>query len=104
MKCQGLFSGKNKKTSCFKLSSAEIYPACKVLMCAPPGTANLYNEIETLFQHVYHIFLKYLDILTLKTPRKPASENVVCLCCLLNSLANFSSLFLHTSKQCGSRS
>ena len=34
--------------------------------------------------------------LTLKTPRKPAPENVVCLCCLLNIRANFSNLFLHT--------
>ena len=30
-----------------------------------------------------------LTMLTLKTPRKPASENVVCLCRLLNILANF---------------
>ena len=43
-------------------------------------------------------------VLTLKTPRKPASENVVCLCRLLNILANFSSLFLHIGKQCGPRS
>ena len=42
--------------------------------------------------------------LTLKAPRKPASENVVCLCRLLNILANFSNLFLHTGKQCGPRS
>ena len=42
--------------------------------------------------------------LTLKTPRKPASENVVCLCCLLNILANFSNLSLHRGKQCGPRS
>ena len=27
--------------------------------------------------------------LTLKTPRKPATENVVCLCRLMNILANF---------------
>ena len=46
----------------------------------------------------------YLPLLTLKTPRKPASENVVCLCRLLNILANFSNLFLHTGKQCGPRS
>ena len=39
--------------------------------------------------------------LTLKTPRKSASENVICLCRLLNILANFSNLFLHTGKQCG---
>ena len=31
--------------------------------------------------------------LTLKAPRKTASENVVCLCLLLNILANFSNLF-----------
>ena len=31
--------------------------------------------------------------LTLKTPRKPASENVTCFCRLLNILANFSNLF-----------
>ena len=42
--------------------------------------------------------------LTLKTPRKPASENVICLCCLLNILENFSNLFLHAGKQCGPRS
>ena len=34
-----------------------------------------------------------VHVLTLKMPRKPASENVVCLCCQLNSLANFSNLF-----------
>ena len=34
-----------------------------------------------------------LYVLTLKAPRKTASENVVCLCRLLNILANFSNLF-----------
>ena len=65
----------------------------------------------------YHIFLlrnkervstfqlkKKMSYLTLKTPRKPASENVVCLCHLLNILAKFSNLFLHTGKECGPRS
>ena len=33
--------------------------------------------------------------LTLKLPRKPASENVVCLCRLLNILANFSNIFAY---------
>ena len=42
--------------------------------------------------------------LTLKTPRKSTFENIVCLCRLLNILANFSNLFLHTGKQCGPRS
>ena len=50
------------------------------------------------------VFPKYLDTFTLKTPRKPASENVVWLCRLLNSPANFSNLFLHSGKQCGPRS
>ena len=45
-----------------------------------------------------------LATLTLEMPRKSASENVVCLCHLLNILANFSNLFLHIGKQCGSRS
>ena len=35
--------------------------------------------------------------LTLKTPRKPAPENVVCLCRLLYILAKFSNLiWVHT--------
>ena len=42
-----------------------------------------------------------LYALTLKAPRKTASENVVCLCRLLNILADFSNLFLHTGKQYG---
>ena len=37
-------------------------------------------------------------LLILKMPRKPASENVVCLGRLLNILANFSNLFLHSGK------
>ena len=42
------------------------------------------------------LLFEYLLLLTLKAPRKPASENVVCLCRLLNILAHFSNLFLHT--------
>ena len=34
-----------------------------------------------------------VTLLTLKMPRKPASENVVCFCRLLNILANCSNLF-----------
>ena len=37
--------------------------------------------------------LIFKTILILKAPRKTASENVVCLCRLLNILANFSELF-----------
>ena len=39
------------------------------------------------------INVKDYHYLTLKAPRKTASENVVCLCRLLNILANFSKLF-----------
>ena len=37
-------------------------------------------------------------LLTLKMPRKSASENIVCLYRLLNTLAKFSNLFLHAGK------
>ena len=49
----------------------------------------------------YSFYPKYSETLTLKAPRKTASENVVCLCRLLNILADFSNLFYHTGKQCG---
>ena len=58
--------------------------------------------LDTLFAKAY--LSQYFRLLTLKTPRKPASENVVCLCHLLNILANFSNLFLHTGKECRPRS
>ena len=44
---------------------------------------------------------EHLFSLTLKMPRKPASENVICLWRLLNIFANFSNLSLHIGKQCG---
>ena len=48
-------------------------------------------------QEVRKLFIQMgLLSLTLKMPRKTASENVVCLCRLLNILANFSNLLLHT--------
>ena len=47
-----------------------------------------------------HILQNFCNLLTLKMSRKPASEDVVCLCHLLNILENFSNLFLHTGKQC----
>ena len=47
-------------------------------------------------------WLKWQEhLLTLKTPRKPASENGVRFCRMLYILANFSNLILHTGKQCG---
>ena len=76
MKCHILFCRENKKTIT-NLSSAEL--------------AKRVVEVKQ-------------TILTLKALRKTASENVVCLCRLLNILANFSNLFLHTGKQCGPRS
>ena len=61
------------------------------------GRMNIYHSIKSSKRTV--IFSRFL--LTLKAPRKTASENVVCLCRLLNILADFSNLFLHTGKQCG---
>ena len=64
--------------------------------------------ITMVFQHtdngckiIVYLLLKIITLLTLKAPRKTASENVVCLFHLLNILADFSNLFLHTGKQCG---
>ena len=47
---------------------------------------------------ISYLHVEIRTILTLKMPRKPASKNIVCLCRLLNILANFSNLFLHTGK------
>ena len=74
MEFQSLFSWKNKKNY-FKMTSAKIFTQLARCKC--------------------------VWTLTFKRPRKPASENVVCLCRLLNILANFPNLFLHTGKQCG---
>ena len=58
--------------------------------------------IKLMFSQEWTLTLILISLpLTLRMPRKPASENVICLCCLLNILANFSNLFLHTGKQCG---
>ena len=60
MNCQILFSeGKKKKDLRFKIFSFK-------------------SSAENLTKHA--------EVLSLKTPRKPAFENVVCLCCLLNIL------------------
>ena len=59
------------------------------------------NYLGKIFKNA-EIYILHTKCLTLKMPRKPASENVVCLCHLLNILANFPNLFLHTGKQCGS--
>ena len=53
---------------------------------------NSNSEHKLLFFEKFLFFLGG-QILTLKAPRKTASENVVCLCRLLNILANFSKLF-----------
>ena len=61
----------------------------------------MFYFLERSFTSVHESSTYCIQTLTLKMPRKPASENVVCLCCLLNIFANFSNLFLHTGKQCG---
>ena len=77
MKCQILFSGISKKNS-INLSSAEF--AQRVVK------VRIYSLKTLPFP------LPCLSLLTLKAPRKSASENVVCLCRLLHLLANFSNL------------
>ena len=59
------------------------------------------SEYFTYNVRTFISMIKMHVMLTLKMPRKPASENFVCSCRLLNILANFSNLFLHTGKQCG---
>ena len=49
------------------------------------------DNVDEYGHRIYEAF-KQVRILTLKAPRKTASENVVCLCRLLN-LADFSNLF-----------
>ena len=45
-----------------------------------------------MFSFNSYVSVRYIQ-LTLIMPRKPASENVVCLCRLLYLLANFSNIF-----------
>ena len=69
-----------------------------------PALASLSEVIailKGLKKHKARLNINCLVELTLKVPRKTASENVVCLCRLLDILADFSNLFLHTGKQCG---
>ena len=65
-------------------------------------------EITVIQRHLFNSTLSILSSIVntgkLKAPRKTASENVVCLCRLMNILADFSNLVLHTGKQCGPRS
>ena len=85
MKCQILFSGKNKK-NILKCRLLQILP--RVLSVNINNNWSL-NDIH--INIIKHAML--IKLLTLKMPRKPASENVVCLCRLLNILANFANLF-----------
>ena len=63
------------------------------------SSAEFAQRVVYLRINVPIFFMHYT--LTLKTPGKPASENVVCLYHLLNILTNFSNLILHTGKRCG---
>ena len=67
------------------------------LMCRRAKRKSQKSPLQRKLLEIWEVFQVYL---TLKMPRKPASENVLCLCRLLNILANFSNLFLHTGKQC----
>ena len=59
---------------------------------APPEVLQFYKEkvsIDSVVHENHHIVFA----LTLKMPQKPASQNVVCLCRLLNIFAILSNLF-----------
>ena len=58
-----------------------------------PHNRKTFNDINNMHTVKGNSVKKIIIMLTLKTPRKPASENVVCLCHLLNILAKFSNLF-----------
>ena len=113
MKYQILFSLKNNNIN-FRMSSAAILLSAlwiNMIQWFYMWKARLWSDCTDTqydlglgFLHMLDTFLLQTALLTLKMPRKPASENVVCLCRLLNILANFSNLFLHTGKQCWLRS
>ena len=93
-----LFFPENRTDITCKLLSLEtLCMNCQILFSEE-------KKIDFSFKSSPENLTKHAEVLTLKTSRKPASENVVCLCCLLNILANFSNLFLHTGKQFGPRS
>ena len=92
----------------FSISKTEDFPSAVLQLLSQLSHLNC--VIKKYLSTLVGLFVFYLRLnmgrptLTFKAPRKPASENVVCLCHLLNILANFSNLFLHTGKQCGPRS
>ena len=60
-----------------------------------PVCKNRFEKFARIFSRWHQTTFSdagFLGILTLKVPRKTASENVVCLCRLLHLLANFSNL------------
>ena len=69
------------------VSARVVISAISNSIIAPTTISRL---LDILLSHIHPILLR---ILTLNAPRKTASENVVCLCRLLNILANFSNLF-----------
>ena len=82
---------------CFSLV-CDSCSLCHGLFALPLGViGRLYSSTVAILGHLQCHFLP----VTLKAPRKTASENVVCLCRLLNILADFLKIFLHTGKQCG---
>ena len=95
---QSLFSGKSKRN----------ISKCLLKFLPSMFSVNWDMQVGECGKGCYCIYLLFLyqticwstqwNRLTSKMPRKPASENV-CLCRLLNILAHFSNLFLHTGKQ-----
>ena len=57
---------------------------------------NRFSEFSCVFSFSLKLLLCHLyqiECLTLKAPRKTASKNIVCLCHLLNILANLKAIF-----------
>ena len=110
MKYQVLFSLKNNNEKIRMLSAVILLStfssSTHVVLLSTPVSSKFCSFIVfkvscVIFSEIGIKLLKNLNkklcymnkvMLTLKAPRKPASENVICLCRLLHLLANFSNL------------
>ena len=61
----------------------------------------MHKPVWLFIDLICHMCCVKLESLSAKYAEHPLTKNVVCLCRLLNILADFSNLFLHTGKQCG---
>ena len=66
--------------------------SCKIRFSSTVGFFFFLADHFKVFPLLRFLYVGATVPLTLKTPRKPTSENVVCFCRLLNILANFSNM------------